>query len=327
MLFRARESEVVMNRKLLQRVLAYSAVYIGWGTTYLAIRVGLRDLSPAAYLSVRFLLAALALTGLLAARPARLKSAIGGLSARSIFHSALQGFLLLVAGLLFTVYSEITLPSSVTAIVVGCAPVGFAVFDRLLNAVKIKSSTVFALVLGISGVILLAHGGHASPQGSVDLRGLLFVIFGTNMWCFGSVFSRRLKPVSYPLINVWIQYVSSGVILAAIAFLVEGFHFSAIAHVGQATLISLLYISLVPSLISYTSYLWLLGNEPSARVSTYAFVNPVVALIAGVLILGESAAPSVLGALALVLAGTATQFGLFTFRIYIPRRRSKSHAS
>lgn len=288
--------------------LAYAAVYIGWGTTYIAIRVGVQSFTPAAYLGLRFAMAAAALLPLLAYQ----RAFRGPRDAQGIAHSSILGFALLVAGLLPLSYAERTLPSNIAAVVIGCSPAGFAFFDWLLNRTRIRWTTAVGLALGIAGVAVLAFGGEKLETGilpaKVDFRGLALVTGGFLAWSFSSVASRRLKPAKPALLNVFIQYLAAAAILLAFAALFEDFGSSSLSGHPVDAWISLAYIAFVPSLISYTSYLWLLHHEPSERVSTYAFVNPIVAVIAGWLILGESTGPHIIGALALVLAGTGMQF-------------------
>jgi drug/metabolite transporter (DMT)-like permease len=301
--------------------LAYAAVYIGWGTTYLAIRVGVQSFTPAAYLGLRFVIAAVALVPILAWQGAfrreRAEGDDGGGSLRdprAMAHSSVLGFGLLVTGLLPLSYAEITLPSNIAAVVIGCSPAGFAFFDWLLNRVAIRWTTALGLLLGISGVAVLAFGGDQLEADAgalptrVDFRGLALVTGGFLAWSFSSVASRRLTPARPALLNVFVQYAAAAAILLAFAALFEGFGPGSLAGHTRDAWISLVYIALGPSLISYTSYLWLLRNEPSERVSTYAFVNPIVAVVAGALILDESTGPHILGALALVLAGTGMLF-------------------
>jgi drug/metabolite transporter (DMT)-like permease len=281
--------------------LAYLALYVGWGTTYLAIRVGVQSLGPASFLGLRFLIAALALLPFLLIR-----GSFRGLSLRQISHSSLQGLLLLVGGLLPVAYAEKSVPSNVTAIVIGCAPVAFALFDRLLNGTPIRRQVVAGFVAGFLGVSLLGLGGRAG--GTITSSGLALLILGFSNWSLASVLSKKLRPAASPVTHVFIQYVAAGAVLLAIALAAEGFGPSSLAARGPSLWQSLLYLALLPSLVSYTAYMWLLRVEPTSRVSTYAFVNPVVAVIAGALVLHESASPAVLSALALVILATWLNF-------------------
>lgn len=301
--------------------LAYAAVYLGWGTTYLAIRVGVASLPPAAYLGMRFVIAAVALAPL-AVWTLRRQAAVSGdpqnadklpavgITRQNITHSAIQGFLLLVTGLLPTAYAELTLPSSVVAIAIGCAPAMFALLDWLVNGTRVHRLTMLAFALGISGVALLALGGDSSAEAHkpFDTGGFIWLAFGATSWTLGSVLARKLKPAPSPWVNATVQYTTAAVVLLLVSLATEGLGRATFARAEPGAWWSLLYIALGPSILSYTSYLWLLKNEPTSRVSTYAFVNPVVALVAGAIVLGEAVSPSVVGALALVLAGTALQF-------------------
>ena len=283
------------------KLLAYAAVYLGWGTTYLAIRVGIRDIGPASFLSLRFLIAALVLVSVVLVR--------GGhrsLTMRQIGHSSLQGLLLLIGGLLPIAYAEKTLSSSVVAMVIGCAPIGFAVFDRLLNKAPIYRKTIFGCALGTIGVCLLGTsltaGPIATPEGLSI--GLPLVLVGTILWCFASVFGKRLAPARDSITHVTIQYLAAGLALAAIAYGYEGFSSVSLAGCGPNFWYSLAYLALVPSVLSYTSYMWLLKSEPSSRVATYALVNPVVAVVSGALLLHEAVSPLTVMSLLIIISGT-----------------------
>ncbi len=283
------------------KIAAYLSIYIGWGTTYLAIRVGVQSMSPASFLGVRYFIAAAALLPytIFALRRERW-------SWREVAHSSLQGIMLLCCGLLPTAYAEKTLASNITAVVIGSAPILFALFDRMINKTAIRRNVIFGMILGMLGVVALSF---ARPtDGALSLTSLGLVSLGMSLWSLASIVSKKLKPVQKPLGNVFIQYLASGIVMAIIAVLFENFQLSSLLTLPTPTITSLLYISLGPSLISYTSYLWLLKTEPSSRVSTYAFVNPVVAVIAGALILGEPAGAAVIAALALVIAGTWLNF-------------------
>ncbi len=294
-------AETIQAKIAWQKIFAYLAIYIGWGTTYLAIRVGVKSVGPATFLGVRFLIAAAALLPylLLTAKKSQFTT-------KSIFHSALQGIMLLIFGLLPTAYAEKTLASNITAIVIGCAPVAFAIFDWLINKTPIRRNVLIGMILGAAGVAFL--GFDRPAEGAMSISSLLLVILGMSMWSMASVFSKKMKPVTNPLGNVFVQYMATGILLTLFAVVFEGFNFNVLKSIPHSAMTSLLYIALGPSLISYTSYLWLLKNEPSSRVSTYAFINPIVAVFAGALILKESTGVFVLLALALVICGTWLNF-------------------
>jgi drug/metabolite transporter (DMT)-like permease len=295
--------------------LAYAAVYLGWGTTYLAIRVAVQSMGPATYMGLRFALASLALLPVLL-----IGRSFKGTTLPQYAHSALQGVLLLVGGLLPLSYAEKSIPSNVAAIIIGCAPAAFAIFDRLLNGTAIRKPVVIGFFFGISGIALLSLGGseHQAGLTGVTPFGLALVIGGCFTWSFASVFSKKLRPVQAPLLHVFVQYMAAGAVYLAIAFGFEGLSLSTLSTCSPGAWQSLVYIALLPSLVSYTAFMWLLKHEPTSRVSTYAFVNPVVAVIAGALILHEAASPIVVGALLLVITGT-----WFNFRKARPTRAAK----
>lgn len=292
--------------------LAYLAVYIGWGTTYLAIRVGVQTVGPATFLGLRFLIAATAILPLLILLP-RTRTALKSLDRNQVLHSAWQGALMLIGGLLPVAYAEKTIPSHVAAIIIGCAPILFALFDRALNGTRIRSSVFVGFAFGFAGVTLLALSGKSQSSGqdsgmSISLYSISMVVLAVAFWSFGSVYSRRLKIVNSPLIHIFVQYLAASILYFLIAVVSESVDIKTIWAAPSSFWQSLLYIALVPSLVSYTAFMRLLKTEPSNRIATYAFVNPVVAVIAGALILNEQVSLVVISALALVMTGTWFNF-------------------
>ena len=279
----------------------YAAVYVGWGTTYLAIRVGLESFGPASFLALRFLTASLFFLPFILNNFISRKNRIQ-VKGADVLWSILQGIGLLFLGLFPVALAEREIPSNITTLVIGSAPIGFAIFESLLNQKKMTVKQMISIGLGFTGILVLNFQDEGIAKASTLSFSLL--IFGVIAWCFSSIFFKKRKsslPVTW---NVFFQYVGSGLCLAIYALYIEKFKISTLTHASTKACLALIYISLFPSIVSYGAYLWLLANEPSERVSTYAFVNPVVAMIAGFLVLSEPVSGAAVIAMTLILMGT-----------------------
>lgn len=280
------------------KIFAYLAVYIGWGTTFLAIKVGVRDISPSAFLMMRFGIAALCLA--LATSLMRQRK---NPSLREIAGSGAQGLLLMVAGLLPIAYAERHLASGYVSLIIGCAPIFFALFDKFINGTPIGRWTAIGTTIGLTGVAYLSlttvNGNSPHAWTSIALA-----LFGTAAWSFASVAGKKLRVSKDAFVGTLVQYFVATLALAVIAFLGENFTWTSLDRCGSECWYSLIYLALVPSLLTFTAYLWLLRHEPSQRVATYAFVTPVVGVLCGAFFLGEPLNQSTYVSLVLILAGT-----------------------
>jgi len=271
-------------------------VYVVWGSTYLAIRVMVETMPPLLSAGVRFTVAGAVLVALMALRGHRV--ALG----RAAFGSALLvGTLLMGANGVVSI-AEQDVPSGLAALLIASVPLWVLVLRRL-SGERVGRRGVAAVALGFVGVALLLAPGEG-PDGA-SLLGLLGVIGAAAMWASGSFASPRVALPREPLVSVgWQMLLGGGVSVIVALALGEG----AGVHPGRFSLDSLLafgYLVVFGSWVAFTTYAWLLQNAPLSTVSTYAYVNPVVAIALGALILGEAVTPLTVVAAAIIVASVA----------------------
>ncbi len=260
---------------------ALGAVYIIWGTTYLAIRVANRTLPPLMAASVRFLVAG----ALLYAWAIRRGDREGDRPTRRQWRSAaIVGGLLLFGGNGAVVWAERTIPSGITALLIAVVPLWIALFDRIIFKERQRPQVVVGMVAGFGGAALLVG---TSARGHVDLTGMLFVVAASLAWASGSLYGRTAPLPLRPLVGVAMEMLCGGALLA-IAAVATGelgkFH---VSNFSAASLLGLAYLITFGSWVGFASFVWLLRNARTSLVFTYAYVNPVVAVFLGWLILGE----------------------------------------
>ncbi len=261
---------------------ALVAVYVIWGTTYLAIRVVNRTLPPLLAAGVRFLVAG----ALLYAWSIRRGDREGDRpTPRQWRSAAIVGGLLLFGGNGAVVWAERTIPSGTTALLIGLVPLWMALFDRVAFRRRIGARTVFGLVAGFGGAALLVGG---SAVANVDLVGMLFALGASISWASGSLYSRTAHLPRRPFVGVAMQMLCGGALLCAAGILTGELGDVHVARFSGESLLGLAYLITIGSWVGFASYVWLLRHARTSLVSTYAFVNPVVAVFLGWLILGES---------------------------------------
>lgn len=261
-------------------VAAFAAVYLIWGSTYLAIRFAIETIPPHLMASARFLVAGAILYAF-----ARLRGA-----PRPTFANwraaVVVGGLLLLGGNGAVVWAETRVPSGVTSLLVATVPIWMALIESLRDGGRRPATAVIAgLVLGLGGLaVLLAPGKLA---GRVDLLGAGVLLVGSFSWAFGSLLSRTAKLPKSGFLAAAMEMITGGVWLLLFGVLTGQAGRLTLAALSARSLLSLGYLVLFGSLVGFTAYIWLLGATTAARVSTYAYVNPVVAVLLGWAFAGE----------------------------------------
>jgi drug/metabolite transporter (DMT)-like permease len=256
-------------------VAALATVYLVWGSTYLAIRVTDRTLPPLLMSSARFLVAGAALYMFASRGRARP-------TAREWRAAAIAGAALLLVGNGGVAWAETRLDSGFAALIVALIPLYVALMDRLFFGRRLSPAAIAGLVIGFAGVALLVR-----PGGGGNFVAAIILVATTSAWSAGSLYARGAPLPSSPLQSAAMQMLAAGVLLG-IAGLATGetndVHASSFA---TKPLIAFAYLVLVGSLIAFSAYAWLLKNVRISLVATYAFVNPVVAVILGTVFLSE----------------------------------------
>jgi drug/metabolite transporter (DMT)-like permease len=278
-------------------VAAFAAVYVIWGSTYLGIRLAIDSIPPLLMAGARFLIAGLILYGAMRMRGATAPKAVHWRSA------AVLGGLLLLAGNGGVSWAQQTVPSGLTALVVAAVPLWIMLVDWLRpHGIRPTRLVMLGLIAGFAGVVLLVAGKNQHGQRLVDPVGAVVLVGATLCWALGSVYSRHAEKPESALLTVSMQMIAGGALQLLTGFaLGEGAEFSW-ARITPASAWAFVYLTLVGSLVGFTAYVWLLQVSTPAKVSTYAYVNPLIAVALGHLVLHEEVPKSAAMAGALVLA-------------------------
>jgi drug/metabolite transporter (DMT)-like permease len=289
-------------------LLAFGIIYFVWGSTFFAIRVGVREVPPFLLCGMRFLVAGLVLTLWVLARGERLPRG------RQWMSVVFLGFVLFVLdyGALF--WAEQRIPSGVAAVMLATIPAFMALAEIvILRTQKLTLRLAFALLVGLAGVAVLMSRGLNLGGTPIDSRGAAALIFGAISWSFASVIGRKLPLPESKGMSSGTQMLAGGVLLAAVAGAAGEFHGFNPGAVSRAAWLSLLYLIIAGSIIGFTAYVWLMHHESPTKVGTYAYVNPVVAVVVGYFLGGETLGlRTILGTLfilASVLMITTTRAG------------------
>ena len=275
--------------------LAFGLVYVFWGSTYLAIDIAVQTIPPALMCGLRFLVAGVVMLAVCAATGHRILY-----SPKQIALSSIVGLLLLMGGNLTLSYAELTVSSGLSALIIAITPLWFLVLDSLLlGDHHISNRGKAGLALGIAGLFVLVWPElQAGSLGHRELIASISLIGGSFSWALGSVLSKRWQSGMDVFGATGWQILAAGVGNFIFALLNGDF-----AHVVWAprSLAATAYLVVCGSWIGYTAYIWLLEHVPTSKVSTYAYVNPVVAVFLGWLILHEKVDRFILAGSAIVV--------------------------
>jgi drug/metabolite transporter (DMT)-like permease len=282
-------------------MLNFGLVYLFWGSTYLGIRIAVEHIPPAFMCGTRFIIAGVLMLAFLALRGRRVRY-----SPTQLWHLAVVGVLLLMGGNLTLSYAEQTVPSGLAALVIASTPLWFLILDSLLlGHHRISSRGMAGLGLGIVGIIVLLWPKLTSTGalGRRELYWSLALLGGGFSWALGSVLSKRWQSKEIdPFVGTAWQVTFAGLANLLFAFLFEDRSQLVWTARGVG---AVFYLVVCGSWIGYTAYIWLLSHVPTSKVSTYAYVNPVVAVFLGWLIANESVDRYILAGSAIVVASVA----------------------
>ncbi|MDB4887375.1 MAG: protein of unknown function transrane [Gemmatimonadetes bacterium] len=282
-------------------IAAFAAVYIVWGSTYLAIRFAVETLPPMLMVGTRFLIAGAVL--LLWARwrdgqrPTRQDWAT----------SAVSGTLMLACGNGAVVWAEQQVPSGIAALLVAVVPVWMVLLDWLRPGGRRPGAAVFGgLALGLAGLVLLVGPASLQGTGGMDRLSVAVLLCGSLCWALGSVYTQRSPRATSGNVGSATQMLAGGVSSVLIAVVRGEPSQLDLAHASARSLGALGYLIVFGSLIGFTAYLYMLAHTTAARAATYAYVNPVVAVLLGWAFANEPVTPRTLVAAAVILGGVAT---------------------
>jgi drug/metabolite transporter (DMT)-like permease len=268
-----------------QIVLAFAAVYVLWGSTYLAIRIGDETIPPFLLAGLRHTTAGLLLLGWL-----RLRSR-GPLAIRPVYwrSAAIVGGLMLLGGNGLVTWAEQRVPSGLAALIVASVPIWMTLLHGLQTRRRPHGIVLLGLALCVAGLaFLVLPSGGVVASNHVDPLGAAALLAAALFWAIGSLYSRTAVLPSSTLLATAMEMVAGGAILLATSTVAGEWRTFTLAAVSTRSVLALAYLVVAGSLLGFTAYVFLLGATTPARVSTYAFVNPVVAVFFGWALAGEA---------------------------------------
>ena len=281
---------------------AFAAVYLIWGSTYLAIRFAIETLPPFLMAGVRFTIAGGLLYGWTRLRGAEAPLRVHWRSA------AIVGGLLLLGGNGGVVWAEQTVPSGLSALIVAIVPLWMVLFDRGRSE-KPSRAVWLGLLLGFLGVGLLVGPNGLGGGESVDLAGAGALVLASVFWATGSLYARRSTWPSSQGLATGMQMFSGGVLLLALGALTGELGRVEPSAISGRSLLALAYLIVFGALVAFSAYVWLLRATTPAKVATYAYVNPIVAVILGSALAGERLSPRIAMAGGLIVAAVVLIVG------------------
>jgi len=287
----------VNRQETIKAYAAWGAVCLFWGTTYLAIRIGVQRLPPALFAGVRFLIAGvifltyLRLTGYPLPKP------------REWVHMAVVGITLLVMANGLVVWAEQWVPSGLAAVIIATVPFWTAGLEALLPAgERLGLRKVLGILIGFAGVVILFAPELGGTFDRAYLKGVIVLVFVPFFWAVGSIYSKHHPLESPAIVAAGVETFIAGLVLTAVGTLLGEWEAFTLNWKGMAAMVYLIFFG---SIVGFSSFIYALSKLPVTTVSMYAYVNPVIAVLLGWLILSERLDWSVVTATTIVLLGVA----------------------
>ncbi|WP_207751670.1 EamA family transporter [Clostridium rhizosphaerae] len=274
--------------------LAYIAVCILWGSTYLAIRIGVGEFPPTLFAGIRFLSAGALMLAFSVYRGLKLPKNFS-----EVMKISVVGLFLLLGGNGCVVWAETRISSGVASLLVATVPLFMALIELVLpDRPRLNFKGWTGLLIGFGGVALLVFPN--SKGNSADVFGIVLLLIGAFSWAMGSVYSKSFKATSSIIPNIAIQMLAGG-----LGLFIAGTIFGELPklHVTPKGMGAMLYLIIFGSIVGYSCYVYILDKWPAAKAGTYAYVNPLVAVLLGALVLGEPLSLGVIMSTAVILGG------------------------
>jgi drug/metabolite transporter (DMT)-like permease len=264
-------------------IAAFAAIYVIWGSTYLGIRITIETMPPFLMAAARFAIAGAILLLLMKLRGAAMPTP------RQWRQNAIIGAFLLLGGNGLVAWAEQFVASGVTALIIGIQPVFMVLTEWAWPGGTRPGRAVWiGMMLGFVGVAWLAAPWEAAEaHGRLHAPGVIAILAACAFWAFGSIFSRHAKPAAPPLVAAAAQMLCGSVALGLVAAGTGEFGRVDVAGISGRSWIAFLYLVVIGSLVGFSTFVWLMKHSTPARVATYAYVNPIVAVFLGWLVLDE----------------------------------------
>ena len=281
-------------------LLAFAIIYLVWGSTFLAIRVGVREVPSFLLAGMRFFLAGIVLYAWMRAKgtPSPTRREWSG--------TLILAVLIFVFDYGFLFWAEKRVPSGIAAVMMAIIPVFMALAEILfLRTYKLTVRLAFALILGVCGVLVLVSRSKGLGEGAIDTYGAIALVVSAISWSTAAILTRKLSLPESKVMSSGSQMLAGGILLTVAAAILgefRGFHVSA---VSTGAWLALIYLIVAGSIVAFTAYVWLIHYESPTKVGTYAYVNPVVAVLLGYFLGGEQLGPRIIMGTVLVLLSVA----------------------
>jgi drug/metabolite transporter (DMT)-like permease len=276
-------------------------VYIVWGSTYLAIRVTVETMPPLLTGGVRFMIAGAVMYLVLLARGGVEKVRF---SRNEVLPSLLIGGALVLGGNGLVMVAEQEVPSGLAALIIAAVPLWVVVMRGVVGE-SIPRGTLVGVVVGFAGVaLLLLPGGAEGERGGVG--GFLLVVLASVSWALGSFMSKRAELPDDPFLSTSLQMLLGGVLCIPAGLAIGEAAEVDVGSFSGDSVLAFAYLVVVGSLVAFTAYVWLLQHAPISKVATYAYVNPVIAIFLGAIILSEDITVTILLGALIIVGSVAT---------------------
>lgn len=294
-----RESGSTSSPSLLLVCAAFAAIYLIWGSTYLAIAVAIETIPPFLMAGVRFLIA-----GGIVYAWARLRKGVDRPTPVQWRSALIIGGLMLLGGNGAVVWSEQRVASGVAAIIVATVPIWVVLINWLRpRGVRPAWADVVGVTLGFVGLLTLIDLSGAEDIGKIDRIGVLALAFASLSWSLGTIFAHQVERPKSPLVSVGMEMLCGGALLCIAALAHGDWTAVDVSKLSLRSVLALLYLLAFGSIVAFTAYMWLLRVTTPSRVATYAYVNPVVAVLLGWMFNHEPVSRRMIMAMIVILAG------------------------
>jgi drug/metabolite transporter (DMT)-like permease len=287
------------------RALIWAAIlilYVVWGSTYLGIRIAVESIPPFTMASTRFLVAGVVM---LAAVAIVRRRAMVRPTTRELRDSFIIGALLMGGGMGAVAWGEQFVPSGIAALLIAMMPAWVAIFSRTFFGERLPLAATLGIIVGIAGVAILV-GPSLVSGGELHPAGIVALLISPISWAAGSVFATHgARLPKDPFLTTSLQMLTGAIVLGAAALVTGEYAIVRLDTVTPESLAALVYLTLIGSLLAFTAYAWVLRHAPLPLIATYAFVNPVVAVILGAAILDEAVTPLQIVAATVIVVGVA----------------------
>jgi drug/metabolite transporter (DMT)-like permease len=276
--------------------IALLALYIVWGSTYLAIRFAVETIPPFLHAGLRFLISGLILVAWRRAAGDEMPTRVQWKSL------AIIGTLLLLGGNGLVSFAEQRIASGIAALIVGTVPLWLVLIEALRpGGVKPTRQAIVGLIVGFGGIYLLVGPSELTGKLQFDAIGTIAVIFASFFWSVGSIYSRSAELTKSALMNTGIEMLAGSVPIFLVSLALGEWQRFDIRMVSTESWLGLLYLITFGSMIGFVAYIWLLQNAPISLVATYAYVNPLVAVLLGAWFASEPLTPRILAAAGIII--------------------------